>query len=149
MWNKIMLLAVFVPVLAGCAVNSAYVSYTAERFPPKARYYFISIYPESQVPSFTQPYTVIGRANVSGRASEGVSADTLADELRGIARARGADAVINARTEAVNVSGVSVIPGYCGRRHCRPDEYVPYYDTVLSSRGELIVFTPAPAPDQK
>ncbi len=139
----------FALTLAGCAVNTRYVSYTDQKFPAKSTYYFISIYPETQAPSFTQPYRTIGRVEVSGHASDGVNADTLGDEARQVARSRGADAIINARTEAVNYSGMEVIPGYCGYRRCRPPEYIPYIDTDVRLRGELIVFMPAGVTESK
>jgi len=129
--------------LAGCAVNTRYVSYTDQQFQPKGKYYFISIYPESQTPPLAQPYRVIGRVETAGLIGEGVNADTLEDKARAIARAKGADAVINVRTEAAAVGGTEVIPGRCGYYHCRPTEYVSHVDTLLRFRGELIAFTPA------
>ena len=135
--------------LAGCAVNARYVSYTDQQFQPKAKYYFISIYPESQTPPLAQPYRVIGRVETEGLVGEGVNSDTLADEARAIARAKGADAIINVRTEGATVGGTDVIPGHCGYRHCRPTEYVSHVDTLLRFRGELIAFTPAGIPESK
>ncbi|MBF0485854.1 MAG: hypothetical protein HQL16_04995 [Candidatus Omnitrophica bacterium] len=147
--KRMLLLMILVLGVAGCAVNTRYVSYTAQEFPPKAKYYFVSIYPESPQISFKAPYTVIGRVEASGRASEGVTADTLADEARGIARAKGADAIINSKTEAANYGGMDVIPGRCGYRHCRPPTYIPYNDTLLTFRGELITYIPAQTPQNK
>ena len=147
--KKFLLLLVVVLSAAGCAVNTRYVSYTDQQFPQKGKYYFISIYPESQALSFTQPYRVIGRVEVSGHASEGVNSDTLADEARSIARSKGADAIINARTEAASYGGVDMIPGRCGYRHCRPPEYIPYNDTILRFRGELATFLPMEIKESK
>ncbi len=141
--KKVLLLLIIASGLAGCALNTRYVSYTDQRFSPKARYYFINIYPDSQAPSFAQPYHAIGKVEVSGRASDGVTSEALADKARAIARAKGADAIINSRTEMVNYGGMSVMPGHCGYRYCHPPEYFPYYDVLLTFRGELIAFLPA------
>ncbi|MEI6438409.1 MAG: hypothetical protein WCO69_06655 [Candidatus Omnitrophota bacterium] len=128
--------------LAGCAVNTRYVSYTGERLPEKGRYYFVSIYPEGQLPKTAQAYRLIGKVELTGRFSENISSDLLADEARNVARAKGADAIINASSQSVVYDGLELIPGRCGRHYCRPDEYIPYRDTMLTFRGELAVFTP-------
>jgi len=142
--KRILLPFILILGLAGCAVNARYVAYTDQRFPAKSGYYFVNIYPENQVPKFTEPYRVIGRVEVSGHASEGVNPDMLADKARNVARAKGADAILNVRAEAANYGGMNVIPGHCGYRRCRPPEYYPYNDTLFTFRGELIAFTPAP-----
>jgi hypothetical protein len=141
--KRILLLLIVALSLAGCALNTRYVSYTDQKFPPKTKYYFVNIYPETQTSPLAQPYRVIGRVEVSGHASEGVHADALTDEARSIARARGADAIINSRTEAASYGGVDVVPGHCGYYRCRPPEYIPYNDTVLTFRGELAAIVPA------
>jgi hypothetical protein len=141
--RKFILLFIVILGMTGCAVSTRYVRYTDQQFLPKAKYYLISIYLESQTPPLAQPYRVIGRIETEGRTSEGVNSDTLADEAKRIARAKGGDAIINARTEAATYSGTDVIPGQCGHRHCYPTEYVSHVDTSLRFRGELIVFTPA------
>ena len=92
---------------------------------------------------------MIGRVETEGLVGEGVNSDTLADEARAIARAKGADAIINVRTEGATVGGTDVIPGHCGYRHCRPTEYVSHVDTLLRFRGELIAFSPAGIPESK
>ena len=140
--KKIFLLLVIVLGLAGCALNTRYISYTDQRFPPKTEYYSISIYPETQAPSFAQPYRVIGKVEISGHVGDGITAETLADKARAVARARGADAIINSRTETATYNGVETIPGRCGYYRCRPPAYIPYSDTVLMFRGELVAFLP-------
>ena len=147
--KRLFLLFLIVLVLAGCAVNTRYVSYTGEQLPAKAKYYFISIYPEAQPPVLTQPYRLIGRVETQGLVGDGVNEDTLADEARAIARAKGADAIINVRTESDAVGGTDVIPGYCGRYRCHPTTYVSRMDTLLRFRGELIAFTPVTASEHK
>ncbi|MBF0532649.1 MAG: hypothetical protein HQL23_06060 [Candidatus Omnitrophica bacterium] len=145
--DKIQMIKIFSLVmlglsLAGCAVSARYTSYTEQRYPAKGKYYFVTIYPASQTPAFSQSYQVIGKVEVSGHASEGVTPDTLAEQAKRICRAKGADAIINAANTASSYNGVDVIPGRCGRRHCRPSEYFPYSDTIFSLRGELIIFMP-------
>lgn len=129
--------------LTGCAVNTRYISYTGQPLAPKPKDYFITIYPESRVPAGAQSFRVIGKVELSGHVSDGVSAEALADQARDVARAKGADAIINARTESARYSGVNVFPGGCGRHYCHPDRYVPYSDALLTFRGELIAFVPA------
>ena len=140
MRKTLFLLGILSFALAGCAINTRYVSYTDQKLPPKSQYYFVSIYPEGKPLPFTQAYQTIGRVEVSGSASENVSVDLFMDKARNIARAKGADAIINVRTEHIEAGGMDVIPGHCRHHYCYPDEYVPYTYTVLRFRGELISF---------
>ena len=119
MKNKILLLGFFVLVLAGCATSTRYVSYTPQRFPPKDVLYTVNVYPRTQALSVSNPYYVIGKISVQGFASNGVSPLSLTNQAKDIARKRGADAIINARTE--------VFPYYGG-------------DQLLRFIGELIVY---------
>ena len=68
------------------------------------------------------PYYVIGKVSIEGFASNGVSPETLTNQAKEIARKRGADAIINARTEVFH-----------------------YYDgdALLRFKGELIVYASA------
>ena len=118
---KILLLGFVVLILAGCATSSRYDQYTAQRFPPKDQYYVVNIYPEAQALPASNPYYVIGKVSIEGYASDGVTPETLANQARSIARKRGADAIINSRTEII--------------RYWR--------DAVLRFKGELIVYAPA------
>jgi hypothetical protein len=120
MQNKILILGLCVLVMAGCATSTRYVNYTDQRFPPKDPYYTVNIFPETQVLSASNPYYVIGKVSIEGYASDGVSPETLANQARSIARKRGADAIINSRTEII--------------RYWR--------DAVLRFKGELIVYAP-------
>jgi hypothetical protein len=121
MQKNIWLSGLLVLVLAGCATSSMYVNYTTQRFPPKDLYFTENIYPESQALPAANPYYVIGKVSVEGFASNGVSPETLALRAKTIARKRGADAIINARTEM----------------------YRYYYgDQLLRFKGELIVYAP-------
>ena len=147
--KKLLSLFMVVLSLVGCAVNTRYVAYTDQQFLPKTRYYFISIYLEGQTPPLSQPYRVIGRVEAEGLVGDNVNSDILTDEAKSIARARGADAIINARTETTTYGGTEVIPGHCGYRHCRPTEYVSRVETSLRFRGELIAFMPMEIPEKK
>ena len=121
MRKKILLLGVCALVLAGCATSTRYVSYTAERFPPKDELYTVNVYPSSPPPAVGNPYYVIGNVSIEGFVSNGVSPEGLANQAREIARKRGADAVINAKTVAYHYYGG---------------------DALLRFKGELIVYAP-------
>jgi hypothetical protein len=119
--NKILILALIVLSLAGCATSTRYVNYTNQRFAPKEEYFKINVYPQSQALGAQNPYYVIGKISVDGFSSYGVTPETLTNQARKIARKRGADAIINARTLV----------------------YRYYYgDALLRFIGELIVYTP-------
>ncbi len=164
--KRIFFLLLGLIVCADCATQVNYVSYTAQKFPPKPKYYFVTIYPDSKMPPSSEPYVVIGRIDVSGNVSDGLTADKLMDKAKVIARQKGADAIINSKTETVNYGGLYMIPGhvnyrpvfigggYYGRYHHHygvgtvyapeyyPTRYVPYSDTLITFQGELIVFLP-------
>ncbi len=117
-----LLLGLAVLVLAGCATSTSYVNYTTQRFVPKDGSYIVNVYPESQALGAGRPYFVIGRVSIEGFASNGVNPGSLTNQAKEIARKRGADAIINARTI----------------------EYRYYYgDVLLRFKGELIVYVPA------
>ena len=141
--KRIFLLFLALLVLVGCSTVVQYVNYTDQRFPPKPRYYFVTVY-DSQPPSTIQPFQVIGRLEISGLMSDGVSQDLLMDQAKHIARAKGADAIINARIERVGYNEVGVVPGYFGRHYYHPAEYISRTNMLLIFRGELIAFIPAP-----
>ena len=132
--------------LAGCATSVRYVNYTGQTFTPKDKYYFITVY-VAQPPSTAPVFTVIGRVEVSGLASNGISPESLMDQAKIIARKKGADAIINARTDVAEFGGVYA---FSERRyyHYRATEYAPYSDERLTFRGDLIVFVPG-APEEK
>lgn len=142
--NKILLIILIALGAAGCAVQSKYIHYTDQSFPSKGKYYFVAVYPKPQRPPAAEPYTVIGRVEVSGYVSDGVNEDTLLEKAKAIARKRGADAIINAKSEAIQYRDMYVEPGYvAGRRYRRyyhPPVYVPYRNVRLTFRGDLIVF---------
>ena len=117
---KILLLGLMVLGLAGCATSTRYDNYTDQRFPPKDPYYIVNVYPETQALRAANPYYVIGKVSIEGFASNGVSPETLANQARSIARKRGADAIINSRTEIIQY----------------------WRDELLRFRGELIVYSP-------
>jgi hypothetical protein len=123
MLKHALLIALMGLSLAGCATSSSYIHYTDQQYPPKDQYFNVNIYPASQVQSAVNPYYVIGKVSVEGFASSGVSPETLSSQAKVIARRRGADAIINARTEAIRYY---------------------YGDSLLRFVGELIVYaTPA------
>ena len=123
MLKKAMLLAVIL-ALAGCATSTRYVNYTAQQFPPKDALYAVNVYPQSQPLDASNPYYVIGKVSIEGFASNGVSPESLTNQAQGIARKRGADAIINA--------GTQIFRYYGG-------------DALLRFKGELIVYAPAAA----
>jgi hypothetical protein len=118
--NKL-LLGLIVLVLAGCATSTRYISYTPQRFPPKDASYVVNVYPESQALPASNPYYVIGNVSIEGFASSGVSPMSLTNQAKEIARKRGADAIINVRTEMFRYYGG---------------------DALLRFKGELIVYAP-------
>jgi hypothetical protein len=121
MQKQILFLGLCVLVFAGCATATRYVHYTQQRFPPKEKSFTVNVYPESQSLGAANPYYVIGKVSVEGFASNGVSPDSLSRQAKEIARKKGADAIINAKTEA----------------------YRYYYgDELLRFKGELIVYAP-------
>ncbi len=122
MQKKILWLGLIVLVLAGCATSTRYVSYAAQRFPPKDPYYNVSVYSAAQPLSTANPYYVIGQVSIEGFASNGVTPATLTAQAQKIARQRGADAIINASTTAFRYYGG---------------------DALLRFKGELIVFASA------
>ena len=122
MKNKVLLLGFIALVLAGCATSTRYVSYTPQRFPAKDALYADSVYSQAQPLAASNPYYVIGNVSVEGFASNGVSPESLTNQAKKIARKRGADAIINAGTEAYRYYGG---------------------DALLRFKGELIVFAPA------
>ena len=109
-------------VMVGCATSSSYINYTQEHFPPKDQFFTENVYSESQALGASNPYYVIGKVAVEGFASNGVSPETLTRQAKVIARKRGADAIINARTEIFRYYGG---------------------DALLRFKGELIVFASA------
>ena len=122
MHKRILGLGMFVLVLAGCATSTRYINYTEQRYPPKDEFYSVNVYPQSQKLDASNPYYVIGKVSVEGFASNGVNPDSLSAQAKEVARKRGADAIINAKTEIFR-----------------------YYDgdALLRFKGELIVYAPA------
>jgi hypothetical protein len=116
-----LLLGLSALILAGCATSTRYVNYTVERFPPKDQFYAMNVYPVSQALPATNPYYVIGKVSIEGFASNGVSPESLTNQAKVIARKRGADAIINVRTEMFRYYGG---------------------DALLRFKGELIVYAP-------
>jgi hypothetical protein len=108
--------------LAGCATSTRYVSYTYENFPAKSDVTNIDVYPPSQALGTSHPYYVIGKVSVEGFASNGVTPGSLTHQAQQIARRKGADAIINAQTQAMR--------------------YIYSGDSLLRFTGELIVYTP-------
>ncbi len=141
--KKLFILVLLVCTIAGCATSVRYVNYTDRKYPPKNKYYFVTIYPETQQLPATQPYIVIGRVELSGLGSDGVSPDTLTDKAKAIARKRGADAIINSRIEALNYERWYAVDDYRWHHYYHPMAYIPYADVLYRFRGELIVFVPS------
>ena len=123
-WMKLktFFLGLSILFIAGCAASSYYVNYTNQRFPPKDKFYDVAVYSQSQNVISSNPYYVIGKVAIEGFASNGVSPETLTRQAKVIARKRGADAIINARTEMFRYYGG---------------------DALLRFKAELIVYAPA------
>ncbi len=117
--NKFLSLGLALAFLAGCATSSNYVHYTDQAYPPKDQFYPIQVYPASQPLGAVRPYYVIGKVSVEGMASNGVSPGSLTAEAKVTARQKGADAIINAKTEVFRYY---------------------YGDTMLRFVGELVVY---------
>lgn len=126
--------------LAGCALNTRYMSYTDLTYPPKPNNYFITVYPVSQQLPAAKPYQVIGKVEIQGYLSDGATPDMLLEQAKSIARRKGADAIINANTQAMPYTGTYVIPGHMGYYYYHPARYIPYQNTLLEFTGDLIVF---------
>ena len=124
MQNKILWVGIGLLLLAGCATSTRYVDYTDQRFPAKDEFYAVNIYPASQALNASTPYYVIGKVSIEGLTSSGVSPETLTNQAKKIARKRGADAIINAGTQAFRYYGG---------------------DLLLRFKGELIVYAPQTA----
>jgi len=122
MLRKLFLLSVIVLMMAGCATSTSYVNYTTQRFPPKDELYAVNVYSESQSIGASNPYYVIGKVSIEGFVSSGVSPESLTRQAKEIVRKRGADAIINAKTEIYHYYGG---------------------DALLKFKGELIVYAPA------
>ena len=120
MLKKTLVLALIILGLAGCATSTRYISYTGQQFPPKDESSTVNIYPVSQPLGAANPYYVIGKISIEGFASNGVNPGSLAGQAKEMARKRGADAIINAKTEMFR-----------------------YYDgdALLRFKGELIVYS--------
>lgn len=121
MHKKLLFLGLVLLALAGCATSTRYVPYTGQWFAPKDELFTENVYPESQALGAGNPYYVIGKVSIEGFASNGVNPAGLAAQAKEIARKRGADAIINARTEVFHYYG----------------------DELLRFKGELIVYSPA------
>jgi|GEM_PF-1196265 len=154
------LLTVF--LLAGCATTVKYLPYTKEKFPVKSPYYFVTVYPDTQHPPAGQIYSVIGKVEISGHLNDGVTQEDLVEQAKAIARKKGADAIINTKTQELNYNGAYVVPGrvsyhsvYAGRHEevvvarYHPEHIVPYSDVLFTFQGELIIFTPVPLKENK
>ncbi|MDE1920862.1 MAG: hypothetical protein KGI24_05370 [Candidatus Omnitrophica bacterium] len=121
MKTKLLILGLAFLVLAGCATSSSYVSYTYQQFAPKDKYYTVDVYPASQTMGTVRPYYVIGKVSVEGFASDGATPAMLTSQAQKIARHKGADAIINAKTMSYR--------------------YYYYGDALLRFTGQLIVYT--------
>jgi hypothetical protein len=160
MRNKItFLLLLVVLTLTGCATTVSYLSYTGQKFIPKPKDYSVTVYPSTEKLDPALSYVVIGKVNISGHVSDGVAPNDLNQQARAIARKKGADAIMNVKTQELNYEGVYTVPSHVtyhpivveGRHHresvayverYHPKRYIPYSDEVLTFEGELIVYTP-------
>ena len=160
--KKLCVLLLMLFVFSGCATTVKYYPYTEKSFPSKSKEYSVVLYTDSQRPSAAELYWVIGKVEVSGHVNDGVTHETLTNRAKGIARKKGADAIINVKTQSINYEGMYVIPGHVsyhevyGGRHegaivarYHPQRYVPYSDILLTFQGDLIVFSPSGSKSNK
>jgi hypothetical protein len=119
MQKRLLFLGLCALVLAGCATSTSYVNYTGQRFQAKDPSYVVNVYSQSQPIDAKISYYVIGKVSIEGFVSSGVTPDGLTRQAQLIARKRGADAIINVRTEAYHYYGG---------------------DALLRFKGELIVY---------
>jgi hypothetical protein len=142
--KKIFLVLLAAACLAGCATTVRYMSYTGETYPPKPGNYFVTVFTASQHIPVGQPYRVIGKVEIQGYASDGVTPGMLMDQAESIARRKGADAIINANTVSELYTGTYVIPGHYGYYYYHPARYIPYQNSILQFTADLVVYTPHP-----
>ena len=163
--KKFLLLFLIVLGLTGCATTVRYFSYTDRQFVVKPKNYFVTIYPVGKNFPSSQSYVVIGKVDISGNMDNGVTPQTLTEQAQAIARKKGADAMINVKTENFTYDGVYEIPGHISYRpvifegrherevvymeHYHPTRYIPYRETILTFEGDLIVMTPGFQPEDK
>jgi hypothetical protein len=138
---KKIFLTVFVALsLAGCATSVRYISYTQEKLSPKSKYYYMNVYSVNQKVPESQVYRIIGKVEVKGNVSNGVTPDMLLEQAKNTARKKGADAIINVETKTMTNTSMYVTPGHYGYYHYHPATYVPYQNTFLDFTGELVVY---------
>ena len=138
--KKIFLTILVVLNLAGCATTVRYTSYTDQKSPVKSKDYFITVYPASVQVPVSKPYRVIGKVEIQGNANDGVNSQMLVEQAKGIARKKGADAIINSSQEIRPYVGTYVVPGHMGYYHYHRTKFIPYQDTFLKFMGDLIIF---------
>jgi len=139
--KKILSLILMVAVFAGCATTTRYFSYTQTKYPPKSGHDPVAIFTGAPKLPASRPYAVIGKVDIQGYASDGVSPETLMGQAQTAARKKGADAIINAISQTVPYAGAYVIPGHFGRYRYHPARYIPYQNALLEFSGDLVVFT--------
>ena len=120
MKNRIFFLGFCFLFFIGCATSSMYVHYTSKHFVPKDKLYDVKIYLETEPLNASKPYFVIGKVLIEGFSSNGVGTEGLTKEAKEIARKRGADAIINVKSQVFR-----------------------YYDgdNLFKFNGELIVYS--------
>ena len=149
--KRLLILLIISSFILGCAT-------TSKRFPQKAKIYTIPFY--EGVPDFERTYEVIGNLQVEGNTSDGTNWKSVYDKAVAIAKQRGAEAVINVKSEYQPYHSVTFSPGYTtyhsttthhsyGRHHVthtrnvpihHPPTIIPYNAAILRYRGDLIVF---------
>lgn len=142
--KKLWLISLMAMSFLGCATSVRYTSYTDQRLTVKPKDYLVTIYPRSVRLPAVQPYRVIGKVEVKGYASDGVTPEELMERARTVARGKGADAIINAVTQERSYGGMYVERGYWRYHHYHPQRYIPYRNTLLWFNGDLIVYDPVP-----
>jgi len=108
--KKISLFFAFLFVISGCAAVSRYVPYTHEQFQSKKADYAIDIFKEGPKPH--RNYKIIGRIEVHGDTSYRLNWEDIYNKMLQIAREKGADAIINYKSEYTNYYGTINMPGH-------------------------------------
>ena len=113
MWTKKVMRRFFIAIMVGITIvgctSSRYISYTTQTFPPKPSSYKVPFY--NGRPYLGRKYKIIGELYVSGDTQSFAGWNDIYNKARAEARKRGADAVIDVKTDYQEYSGVNYIPG--------------------------------------
>ncbi len=95
--------------LSACTTANYY-SHISETFPPKSRKYVMPIY--EGTPDLGKPYKIIGNFEVQGNTDNCASWNDVLNKAKGLARKKGADAIVNMKTDSQAYNTAVYIPSY-------------------------------------